>query len=561
MKKCILFILIVVLSIVLFSCKKDGLKNKDLSRYELQEIDSQVYENESYNDLSFSSLFVKKEKQVNYLAIEFQIEDEYYGYPEIHGDIAELMSKGYINENTFASPEEKIASTASLFQLNYASSGVVADIGLVESIKKLSNEELQGQNSAQSIYHFYKLINPKNIITNETYDFSIINYEFFSGFGSVINTNIDSNKCIICLNQYYIGEAIKLKKPLYLAAEKYPVVSIVNEEAFLIRSSVREVKTTPYDKLSYEYDENLISRNYRNIDGEYPLCNIIKKYTRETDFYTSIAKSNGDIYFSTNTKYVSMTYEAFLRAITNYENDLLYFYNEISEDDFNSVTFDDKNGLSQLLVNDISQKEIKFDNNTSAYNIDLNGDEYFLAKCENDGNYKYYKFNSINNCDLNNVIKIYYIRSGVITKDLINNIDYSIKVSYVVDVTKLNTNGYRIPANKYYIKEFFNYSYDGLLLITSKSEIESIIDKENLVLGKDITHQALYDLKSNERNVIFRNIDLAKTDLNSIFSSCTVLDEITLHGISYLIDDKLDSEKQIIKLYSVRIDDVLNYLK
>ena len=353
MKKYIYYILIAVLLIGLFSCKKEGIKNKDLSRYELKETDSQVYENEIYNDLSISSLFVKKENQVNYLALEFQIEDEYYGYPEIHGDIAELMSNGYINENTFASPEEKIASTASLFQLNYESSGVVADIGLVDSIKKLSNEELQGQDSTKSIYHFYKLINPKNIITNETYDFSIINYELFSDFESVENTNIDTNKCIVCLNQYYIGEAIKLKKPLYLAAEKYPVVSIVNEDAFLIRSSVHEVKTTPYDKLSYEYDENLIPKNFRNEDGEYPLCNIIKKYTRETDYYTSIEKSDGDIYFSTYTKYVSMTYESFFRAITNYENDLSYFYNEISEDDFNSTIFDNEKGeeSSQVFTN------------------------------------------------------------------------------------------------------------------------------------------------------------------------------------------------------------------
>lgn len=561
--------IIIILSIICFAligCKKETETGActetiqvDLSKYELGDFSNVEYEYDIDNNVNFSYMYSNMKEPFTYISLEFEIGRSYYGYPETVGTVIDFMNAGYID----SSITETKAKESSLFiSLDKIGSGM-SDLGLTSSIKEISLEEAQELGKSKSVFHFVELKNPKNIVTGTTYDFSLIKYELFKEekSESIEETNIEYEKMVYTLNQYYVYEIISLNSPGYILNDGNPVVTINGENGFLIRSEY-EYLQYENDELLSKYEIDYINYDYRDINKPYQICTFIKKYALETDYYISkttniealeVSRTNVSI-----NHYDCILYSNYLKALDNYNIDINNIYQEVTQEEFKEITIENTS-FGILLYNDIEAINKKIDDNNSLFKVEFNNNGYFLVKCEFDGNEKYYRFNSIDDCDLCFVTKVYYVINGLITKDLINNIDYNIKTKYVIDVTQINSNGYQIKNNRYYAKSI-SYSFDGLVVILNKNDLNT--DKDTLILGKDIAYNAAYDLKNidGSTKVILKEITKTAGGILNAYSNAYKIETIDVYSIDYF-SNKLSQKLFDSYLYSVDLSDVINKIK
>ena len=569
MKNKLFILLYIIICIFLVGCKKETpvkTSEIDLSKYELNDYSNVEYEYAIDNNANFSYAISSPKEVSNYITLEFTIGREFYGYPEIVGTIYDFIEAGYADAKISATKAKENRTFITLSPEN----PLITDLGLVSSIKEITASEAKELSSSKRIFHFTELIFPTNIITKTQYNFSLINYELYDEKEKPYQeeTNIEYNKIILTLSQYYVYEMLDEANPGYVPelAGNY-VVNLDGQPGFLIRS--KYVYTQYHgEKIYLKYEKNYINYDYREIDKPYPLCDIIKKYAKKTNywnFYTPEKMMVGDVEWAikVETYYDCILYEDYLNILEEYDALFSNFYNEISEEEFEQVIIDNRE-YSSLLFSDIDNINKKIEKGNSLYKVEFSNDGYFLVKYEyeeygHEVDKKYYKFDSIDDCDLFHITKVYYVRDGVITKDLMSDKEYNVNVRYVVDVTKLNTNGYSIPLNRLYVKGL-TYSYDGLIVI-SNDDLSKANDKP-LVLGKDMQYISIYDLKKDNGNdlVILKEVERNQGAILNVYSEAKYIEELIVYPIEYL-DDLFTTKTTTSYIYSVNLNNVIERIK
>ena len=218
-------------------------------------------------------LSVVQKEVSNYITLEFTIGREFYGYPEIVGTIDDFIEAGYADAKISATKAKENRTFITLSPEN----PLMTDLGLVSSIKEITASEAKELRPSKRIFHFTELIFPTNIITKTQYNFSLINYELYDEKEKPYQeeTNIEYNKIILTLSQYYVYEMLDGTNPGYVPelAGNF-VVNLDGQPGFLIRSKYvytqyhGEKIYLKYEKNYINYDLSLAGIKYNSLEQQ-----------------------------------------------------------------------------------------------------------------------------------------------------------------------------------------------------------------------------------------------------------------------------------------------------
>lgn len=524
--KKILIIIVLIITFFLFSCKRDNKQEEpDLSKYEISYSDVNKDGELSFGGSYYS--FFNLEDEINSVFLSLEIGEVFYAKFETQVDINDLIkyntaSHTYTVEGEIIEESDfnKVATYIKLFtKYTYDHepySCYPAVMYSMESMNKITVDEYNALSSDETSGYslFVSLINPTNIITGKKYDFNIISrlqkdfedLEFSNG-------NIKITKFPMSLNKNIVYEMNKNQTTVYYPLLSFgrtvsPIINVNGQEGMLIQGMDEDYTD---NKLFYQYD-HLYDSSYRFGDLGFSLTRIIKSICLEYDY---IEERNID-YISGKENifkhnYLFCPFNDLKSIIVNFTSLYNDYYQEIHNEVF--VNKLESNDIIKILVNNITGLRyinyffnskidaIKNDNDISLYQIDVNKDSgYYVVSVKTNSGLKYYRFDSSNDIDLENIDRAYYICEGKIVKNLSNNTDCNINVTIPLDITTYNDIDYYTKRGSHYMPNI-KYVYDGFICGLDRDDINSILSNEDIVLGYDIKVKYLFDYNKSENKI------------------------------------------------------------